>query len=825
MTRCDHCLLDFPEREAVRLPGDDRKVFCCAGCRGVYELVTGEGLDAFYTQRDWAEVGLAAQPGAPVDAAAFAVAPAADGAAELQLYVDGIRCASCVWLVERVLARTAGVRFARVNYATHRATVRFDPAAATVEGVLDRIQSVGYLPKPWSDSERARAQRAESRDLLVRLGTAVFLSSQVMMFTAALYAGYFQGIEGGIRRLLEVLSLLLSVPVLAYCGAPFHRSAWTALRHGRFNMDVLVVVGAGAAMVASVVEMARGGEVYFDTATMIVTLVLAGRAIEARARGRASEAVARLADLVPRDARLVEPGGARRMTPVASLARGDRVEVVPGERVPIDGVVVEGASEVDEALVTGEPTPAAKRPGSEVVGGSVNGHGSFVLEVTRTGDATVLSAIVRAVEQAQLAKPRVQALADRAVGLFVPAVLALAAATLAGHLWRGAAPGEALLTAISVVVIACPCALGLATPIAVLVATGAASRRGVLLKGADVLERAARATDVVLDKTGTLTRGRPELREIVLVGASAAPAPRASTAADLLALAAALERRSEHSLARAVVEAARRDPSVPFLEPDSFAAVPGRGVEGRVARRAVVIGNRALLAERGVTVGEQPAARRFEEEGDTVLHLAVDGAHAALLVVSDLPRAEAPSALASLAALGLAPSMVTGDDEVTARAIGARLGIDRVVAGATPAGKREVLTAMQAARRRAIFVGDGINDAPALTQADVGVAVARRTEITLESADAVLLREDLALLPFLVGLARRADRIVKGNVFWAFFYNAVAIPLAVAGRLHPIVAAFAMAASSLFVVGNSLRLGRGPRDPAHRRTFLTAGTA
>jgi Cu2+-exporting ATPase len=693
-----------------------------------------------------------------------------------------------------------------VNYATHRGTVRFAPAEVALEAVLGRVQSIGYLPRPWSESERARAQRAESRDLLVRLGTAAFLSSQVMMFTAALYAGYFQGIEPGTRRLMEVMSLLLTLPVYFYAGAPFLRSSGAALRHGRFNMDVLVAAGAGAALGYSAWQMLAGGEVYFDTAAMIVTLVLLGRWIEARARGHASDAIARLAALVPKQARRVAPGGARRMVAVESIARGDRLEVVPGERIPLDGVVVEGSSEVDESLVTGEPAPVGKAPGADVVGGSVNLHGSLVVEVTRTGDATVLSAIVRAVEQAQLTKPRLQALADRAVGAFVPAVLALAAATLLFHLWRGASPATALMTAVAVVVIACPCALGLATPIAVLLATGAASRRGVLLKGADVLERAARASDVVLDKTGTLTRGRPELRAVIPIAGPTATA----TPSDLLALAAALERRSEHSLGLAIAEAARRDPSVPHLEPESFRAIPGRGVEGRVAGRAVTIGNRALLADAGVAVPSDAVATgaRYESEGDTVVHLAVDGGLAALLVVSDLPRDEAPAALAELRALGLAPSVVSGDDPATTAAVAARLGVERFVAGALPAGKRDVLEAMQRGGRRPLFVGDGLNDAPALTQADVGVAMARRTEITMESADVVLVRDDLRSIPFLVRLARRAGAVVRQNVFWAFFYNAVAIPLAVAGRLHPIVAAGAMAASSVFVVGNSLRLRR-----------------
>ena len=495
---CDHCLLDFPEREAVRetVDGVDR-VFCCTGCQGIHRLIRDEGLGAFYDGRKWAETGLAAHPESPQEVEAFraAVRPARGGLSEVDLYVEGIRCASCVWLNERLLSRTPGVTFARVNYATHRARVRWDPARAGLEAVLGRIRSAGYLPKPYGESEGQAAQRRETRDLLVRLGTAGFLSSQLMVVTIALYAGYFQGIDTDTRRLLEWVGLGLALPVYFYSGAPFLRNTVSSLRHGRFNMDALIALGAGAALAYSAWQMARGGEVYFDTAAMIVTLVLVGRYVEAAAKGRASEAVARLAALQPREARRIEagPGGGVevRRVPVAELRPGDRVEVVPGERVAADGVVREGASEVDESLVTGESRPVGKVAGSPVIGGTVNLHGSFILEVTRTGAATVLAGIIRAVEEAQASRPRIQEVADRVVGFFVPAILLLAIASTAWHLARGTSAAQSLMIGVSVLVIACPCALGLATPLAVLLATGVATSRGLLLKGGDVFERAA----------------------------------------------------------------------------------------------------------------------------------------------------------------------------------------------------------------------------------------------------------------------------------------------------------------------------------------------
>jgi len=807
--RCDHCLLEFPEREAVRQEiGGRLRHFCCAGCAGVYRIVVGEGLARFYEGRRWEEPGLAATPGG-VDPGAFEplLREVGPGERELDLAIDGIRCASCVWLNERILGRTAGVVTARVNYATYRARIRFRPAEVGLDAILRRIESIGYAPRPWSESQQGQARAAERRDLLLRLGTAAFLASQLMIYSAALYAGAFQGIDPGLRRLLEWIALGLTLPVVFYSGAPFLRAARAGLRHGRFNMDSLIALGALAALGLSVAQMARGGEVYFDTAAMIVALVLTGRYLEAAAKGRASEAVARLHRLAPRQARRVTRGEAgariREQVPVEAVRPGQLLEVAPGERIALDGRVVEGSSEVDESLLTGEARPAEKGPGAEVIGGTVNQHGSLLVQVTRVGRETVLSGIARAVEEAQARKPRLQAVADRVVGLFVPVVLALSAATVGGWLWAGAPLPRALMNGVAVVVIACPCALGLATPLAVLVAAGRATARGILLRGGDVLERLAAVTELWLDKTGTLTRGRPALRELVPL---AGEPPE-----DLLRLAAAVERRSEHHLGRAIAAAERALPEAPGPRVEAFRALPGRGVEARVDGRRVRLGNRALLAEAGLGLpaGADARARALEACAETVVFLAVGERVAALFSVADPVREEAPEALAALSAQGLALGMITGDNRATAAAVGARLGLERIAAEMTPAGKRDLVAERQEAGARVAAVGDGINDAPLLSQAHVGIAMGRGTDVALESADAVLVREDLRLLPEVVALARRATRVIRQNVFWAFFYNVVAIPLAAAGLLHPIVAAAAMAASSLFVVGNSMRIRQG----------------
>jgi Cu2+-exporting ATPase len=809
---CDHCLLPVPPHGALRavIAGAER-VFCCAGCRGVFELVHAEGLGSYYQARRWDG------PGQPVstlpvpDLAAIREGVRhGEGADEVDVYVDGIHCASCVWLNERMLHRTPGVALARVNYATHRARIRFDPAVAPLEVVLGRIRAAGYVPRPWSGGGRAEARRIEVKDLLVRLGTAAFLASQLMIYQAALYAGYFQGIDAATRRLLEWISLGLTLPVLLYAGAPFLSATWAGLRHLTLGMDALVVFGSWSALGYSLWQMARGGEVYFDTAVMIPTLVLVGRYVEAAAKGRATEAVARLAALAPREARRVGRGADGReevsAVPVALLAPGDLVRIVPGERVPVDGVVRAGASEVDESLLTGESRPVAKAPGAEVMGGTANQLGALDVEVTRVGERTVLAGIVRAVEEAQVHKPRVQAIADRVVGAFVPAMLVLAAGTAAAWLAHGAPVDRAVMTGIAVVVIACPCALGLATPIAVIVSTGVATTRGILVRSGDVLERAGRATDALLDKTGTVTLGRPELREVV-------PLVAGADRDALLALAGAVEARSEHHLGRAIAAAARATGRA-GPAPSGFRAVPGRGVEATVGGLPVRVGNRALLAECGVSVNEnaEQHARQLEAGGHTVVFLAVGEDLAALLPVADVLREEAAPTVAALRAAGLSVSIVSGDHPVSTAAVAGALGVE-AVSQMTPVEKREVVARLQRGGRRVLFVGDGLNDAPALSRADVGVAMGRGTDVTLESADAVLVRDDLGLLPDLIRLSRRTTAVIRQNVFWAFAYNVTAVPLAMAGQLHPIVAAGAMAASSVLVVLNSARL-RGALGPA-----------
>ncbi len=813
MPICNHCMLEFPEREAVYDHINGTKlIFCCHGCNGIYRLIHNEGLDQFYERRrDWS-------PGPPetkaIDVASFVdnVRPVGDEV-ETNIVIDGIRCASCVWLNEKILLRTRGVTAASVNYATHRAKIRWNPREIDTAAVLSRIKSIGYTPKPFLHAAWEEEQKRQSRDLLIRFGTASFFSMQLMLFSIALYAGYFQGIDEKTKFIFHVLSLVLTTPVLFYSGWPIIKSSIQGIRNLNFSMDVLIAAGSLSAYIYSIYETLVGGEVYFDTSAMIVTLILLGRFIEAGAKGRASATIGKLMQLSPKEARklAIERGGKdarlaataqRFMVPVSELRPGDIVEVIPGEKIAVDGIVFSGSSEADESMLTGESKPAAKSTGSLVYGGTINLYGSFVFEVTKTGRDTVLSQIIQAVEDAQSRRAPIQSLADRVVTWFVPAVLLISSITFFGWLYYGSSAAHALMNAVSVMVIACPCALGLATPLAILIGTTRAATLGILIKGGDVIEKTAAVDTAVLDKTGTITRGTPALIDYFSIDA---------VPEEGLRLAVSLEKCSEHSVGRAILEAGRN--LLPY-EVSEFHVLPGKGISGMIQGAKTLIGSKAFLEADGLSSGidtllsgqQRERIRSLKQSGATVVYLSRAGALRAVFAVSDQPRKEAPEAVSLLKLSGLGIAMVTGDNATTATAIAKMTGIEEVHAQMSPLEKAATVQSRQAAGLHVLMAGDGINDAPALVQASVGVAMGRgATDIALESADMVILRNDLRLIPVAVGLSRKTFSIIKQNIFWAFFYNIVAIPLAIAGVLHPIMAAAAMTFSSLSVIGNSLR--------------------
>jgi len=813
MPACDHCMLEVSERDAVRDEIDGQaKVFCCHGCSGIYRLIHSEGLDDFYEKRRKWVPGPADQRIVEVSSFLEGLRPAGSEI-ETDFVLDGIRCASCIWLNERILLRTSGITFAQVNYATHRARVRWDPATVDLARILSRITSIGYTPKPCLPRAFDDDQKRQGSDLLIRFGTAAFFSMQLMLFSIALYAGYFQGIDARTRFFFHVISLVLTTPVLFYAGWPIMQGAVRGLKNSAFSMDVLIAAGAVSAYGYSILQMAAGGEVFFDTAAMIITLILLGRYIEAGAKRKASETISRLLQLAPQEARVLDLAGnasrsdetilraGRRMAALSTIRPGDLIEVVPGEKIAADGTVVSGSSEADESMLSGESRPCGKREGSVVYGGTMNLYGSLIFQVARTGTETVLAQIIRSVEDAQSRRAPVQAVADRVVGYFVPAVLVIAVMTLLGWLALGASTAAAVMHAVSVLVIACPCALGLATPLAILIGTSHGASIGILIKGGDVIQQAAVIDMVVLDKTGTITEGKPAVNAFSGVGISDNEALR---------IAASIERLSEHSLGKAIVEAGK---GMELLNVDAFTAVPGKGVRGAIAGQPLCAGSREfILTEEGCMVPEEqmpPGMKdlmiRLERTGSTIIYLCRGGKLIGMISVADKVRPEAAEAVAMLKKAGIGVSLVTGDMPATAMAVAVEVGINEVKAQASPVQKAEEMVRLKAGRRGVLMVGDGINDAPALVEATVGAAMGRATDIALESADIVILRPDLRLVPRSLALAKKTFQIIRQNLFWAFFYNIIVLPLAIAGLLHPIVAAGAMAFSSLSVVGNSLR--------------------
>ena len=735
---------------------------------------------------------------------------------ELELQIGGMTCASCAARIEKKLNRVEGVS-ASVNYATEKAHVSF-PGSVSVEDLVDVVRQTGYsaeLPAPPAGDDGDRAKPDDpSREPRLRLLVSAALSVPViaMAMVPALQFTYWQW-----------LSLTLAAPVLLWGGWPFHRAAWLNLKHGAATMDTLISMGTLAAFGWSVYALFVGtaGEpgmthsfsltlsrspgvdrIYLEVAAGVTTFILAGRYFEARSKRRAGAALRALLELGAKDVAVLRDGVEQRI-PIDGLAVGDRFVVRPGERIATDGVVEQGTSAVDQSMITGESVPVEVGPGDPVVGATVNAGGRVIVRATRVGADTQLAQMAKLVEAAQSGKAPVQRLADRISGVFVPIVIVLAVATLGFWLGTGAELGMALTAAVAVMIIACPCALGLATPMALLVGTGRGAQLGILIKGPEVLESTRRIDTIVLDKTGTVTTGEMTLVEVV-------PADGESPD-QVLRVAGALEHASEHPIARAIAAgaAARVGELPPATE---FANTEGLGVTGVVAGYGVVVGRPALLADWAMPLTPEldTARREAESAGRTVVAVGWDGRARALLFVADAVKPASAMAIAELRSLGLTPMLLTGDNHTVARAVAADVDIDpdNVFAEVLPGDKVDVVKRLQADGHVVAMVGDGVNDAAALAQADLGLAIGTGTDVAIEASDLTLVRGDLGAAADAIRLARRTLRTIKGNLFWALAYNVGALPLAVAGLLNPMIAGAAMAFSSVFVVSNSLRLRR-----------------
>ena len=781
----------------------------CASCVGRVEKAVRQVPGVAEVSVNLATERIHIQPAGPLDTAAVVQAIEKAGyevpSQTVELAVEGMTCASCVGRVERALQKVPGVTAAQVNLATERATVQ---GSATLEALLAALDKAGYLGQPI-DTQAARAQAeaqaahkeaeyaALQRDFT--LATVLALPVFVLEMGAHLVPGMHHWVAGTIGLQNSwYLQCVLTALVLLIPGRRFYTKGLPALLRGGPDMNSLVAVGTLAAFSYSVVATFLPGllpagtvNVYFEAAAVIVALILLGRMLEARAKGRTSQAIQRLIGLQPQTAR-VQRDGQWVELPAADVQTGDLIQVRPGERVPVDGTVLEGQSYVDESMITGEPVPVAKTIDDRVVGGTVNQTGAFTLRATAVGSASVLAQIIRLVEQAQSGKLPIQAVVDKVTLWFVPAVMAAAVLTFLVWLVFGPTPALsfALVNAVAVLIIACPCAMGLATPTSIMVGTGRGAELGVLFRQGEALQLLKHTQAVAVDKTGTLTEGHPALTDLEVA--------EGFDRAQVLALTAAAESRSEHPIARAIVQAAEHEQlTVPALS--DFASITGMGV------RATALGlDVARFA---------PTAERLGSEGKSPLYVAVDGQLAAIIAVADPIKPSTPGAIAALHALGLKVIMITGDNARTAQAIAARLGIDEVVAEVLPEGKVTTLQQLQATHGHVAFVGDGINDAPALAAADVGIAIGTGTDVAVEAADVVLMSGSLQGVPNAIALSKATMGNIRQNLFWAFAYNTALIPVA-AGALYPaygvllspIFAAGAMALSSVFVLGNALRL-------------------
>lgn len=741
-----------------------------------------------------------------------------------ELAIEDMTCASCVGRVEKALAQTPGVIEAGVNLATERARIIHFAGVVSVADLEAAVVKAGYTSRRLSaesantedqDNER---REGEARSLRRALYTAAIFTLPV--FILEMGSHVIPGMHDLVMRTLGqqmnwYIQFVLATIVLFGPGMRFFRKGIPALLRGAPDMNSLVSVGTIAAYGYSVVATFIPGvlpkgtaNVYFEAAVVIVTLILLGRTLEARAKGRTSQAIKRLVGLQAKTAR-VDRNGKIVEIPLDQVATDDVILVRPGEKIPVDGEVVDGSSYVDESMITGEPVPVSKGIGAEVVGGTINKTGAFSFRVTKIGANTVLAQIIRLVEQAQGSKLPIQALVDKVTMWFVPAVMAGAGLTFIIWLFLGPDPALtfALINAVAVLIIACPCAMGLATPTSIMVGTGRAAELGVLFRKGEALQALRDVSVVALDKTGTLTKGRPELTDLV-------PA-EGFEYKEVLALVAAIETRSEHPIAEAIVAAAKQQ-DITLTSVESFEAVPGFGVSAQVAGRTVAVGADRYMTQLGLDVNSlQPTARRLGEQGKSPLYAAIDGRLAAIIAVADPIKETTPEAIRALHALGLKVAMITGDNKATAAAIARQLGIDEVAAEVLPDGKVAALKKFRANGARVAFVGDGINDAPALAESDVGLAIGTGTDVAIEAADVVLMSGDLRGVADAIALSQATIRNIKQNLFWAFAYNALLIPVA-AGLLYPLngmllspmFAAAAMALSSVFVLGNALRLKR-----------------
>jgi P-type Cu+ transporter len=741
--------------------------------------------------------------------------------------VSGMTCASCVQRVQDAIEKIDGVEYASVNLATEEASVAVRDGRTVDAAIRTAIESAGYSVAETAGNEaRERERDAEYRELKLRFLVSLILTVPVVVLEMGMMWDRFPFIHAVSHQTWNSLLFVITTPILFWGGSRFFTGFAKALRRGTADMNSLVALGTSAAYIYSAAAtffpgiFTAAGEtphVYFDTAAVIITLILLGRLLEAGAKGRTSEAIRKLIGLQAKTARVLRYGEERDV-PIAEVTPGDRVIMRPGEKIPVDGRIESGYSAIDESMITGEPIPAEKSAGDRVIGGTINLSGSFTFTAEKTGGDTVLATIIKLVKDAQTSKAPIQKLVDRVASVFVPVVVVIAVASFSGWFLLGPETSRltvALLNFVAVLIIACPCALGLATPTAIMVGTGKGAEMGILIKNSEALEKATAIDMVILDKTGTLTAGKPAVTDFYPLG-------HWQQSDDALRLTASLENKSEHPLARAVVQYAF-DNNVRPAEPETFESRTGFGIAGMVEGRSIAIGNASFMMDRSIDIiSIESIADELHSHGKTVVYSAIDGEPSAVIGIADVLKTDSREAVRALRRMDLSVIMVTGDAAEAARSIAAESGIDDFHAGVLPDEKASIVKMYQERGRKVAMVGDGINDAPALAQADLSIAMGTGTDIAIETADITLVKGSIGGVVRAVGLARRTFKTIRQNLFWAFIYNVTGIPLAAFGLLNPMFAAFAMAMSSVSVLGNSLRLKKFKPHSIHKEKDMSA---